>query len=176
MPDDEWIDDEPVLPDADFCLDEVLGTTVERFLHAYDFGDGWNHDVTVRAVEPVDEERLERLQLQRNPAKLAAVFRKTLTAGKRSRRFVDYRAASAYAQERSAWLAQIEAELLPIDPAAALILAQAYIEADTTWFEPADDSDGVVGDTLREACRLWLSAASRCESPRDEWPGRIASL
>ena len=126
-------------------------------------------------VEPV-RQRLERLQLQRNPAKLAAVFRKTLNAWKRSTRFVDYRDASAHAQERSLWLSQIEHELLPLNPPAALELFQAYIEADATWFEQADDSDGLVGDTVHEACRQWLQAAARCESPRSAWPERMAAL
>lgn len=53
----EWIDDKPVLPDAEFSLDEVLGTAVKDFLHEYDFGDGWHHDVMVHAVELADEQR-----------------------------------------------------------------------------------------------------------------------
>lgn len=57
LPDDEWIDDKPLLPDHGFTLDEVLGMTVKGFLHEYDFGDGWHHDVTVQAVELPDEGR-----------------------------------------------------------------------------------------------------------------------
>jgi hypothetical protein len=57
VPDDEWIDDKPLLPDEEFTLDEVLGTTVKGFLHEYDFGDGWHHDMTVQAVELADEQR-----------------------------------------------------------------------------------------------------------------------
>ncbi|WP_258187324.1 plasmid pRiA4b ORF-3 family protein, partial [Variovorax sp. WS11] len=57
LPDDEWIDDKPVLPDDEFTLDEVVGTTVKGFLHEYDLGDGWHHDVTVQAVELPDEGR-----------------------------------------------------------------------------------------------------------------------
>ena len=33
--------------------------------------------------------------------------------------------------------------------------------------ERADDSDGVIGDVVRAACRHWLQAAARCETPRD---------
>jgi hypothetical protein len=57
VPDDEWIDDKPMLPDEEFTLDEVLGTSVKGFLHEYDFGDGWHHEVTVQAVELIDDER-----------------------------------------------------------------------------------------------------------------------
>jgi Plasmid pRiA4b ORF-3-like protein len=57
LPDDEWIDDKPVMPDEAFTLDDVLGTAVKGFLHEYDFGDGWHHDVTVQGVELADEQR-----------------------------------------------------------------------------------------------------------------------
>ena len=57
MPDDEWPDDRPVLPDGGYTLDEVLPSNVKGFVHEYDFGDGWQHDVTVRAVELADEQR-----------------------------------------------------------------------------------------------------------------------
>ena len=152
-------------PDAlrDFLRQQGVDTLAE-ILHtlAYEY-------------EPVLE-RLERLQLQRNPAKLAAAFRQTLNAWKRSSRFVDYRAAHGHAQERSLWLSQIENELLPLDPPAALELFGAYIEADAKWFEQADDSNGLVGGTIREACCQWLRAAARCESPHSDWPQRVSAL
>ena len=57
VPDDEWPDDMPVLPDSGYRLDEVLGTSTEGFVYQYDFGDSWNHDVTVQGVEIADEKR-----------------------------------------------------------------------------------------------------------------------
>jgi hypothetical protein len=42
--------------------------------------------------------------------------------------------------------------------------------------ERADDSDGVIGDVVRAACRHWLQAAARCETPRDVWPERVLNL
>lgn len=57
IPDDEWPDDRPVLPDGGYSLDEVLGTSTEGFVYQYDFGDSWNHDVTVQGVEVADEKR-----------------------------------------------------------------------------------------------------------------------
>jgi hypothetical protein len=57
LPDDEWIEDKPLLPDTEFTLDEVLGTKVDGFSYEYDFGDSWHHDVTVQAVELANEAR-----------------------------------------------------------------------------------------------------------------------
>lgn len=57
LPDDDWIDEKPILSGDEFSLDEVLGTIVKSFLYEYDLGDGWNHDVTVQAVEMPDEWR-----------------------------------------------------------------------------------------------------------------------
>jgi len=58
IPDDEWPEDmPPVLPDAGYSLDEILGTSIEGFVYQYDFGDSWNHDLTVQGVEVADEKR-----------------------------------------------------------------------------------------------------------------------
>lgn len=56
-PDDEGIDEMPLLAEELFTLDNVLGTTVKGFVYEYDFGDGWSHDITVQAVELADEAR-----------------------------------------------------------------------------------------------------------------------
>ena len=50
------------------------------------------------------------------------------------------------------------------------------IEADASWFERADDSDGVIGDAVRAACRHWLQAVEYSELPRDTWPERLLTL
>jgi hypothetical protein len=63
-------------------------------------------------------------------------------------------------------------ELLPRDPSAALALFEAFNEADAAWFDRADDSDGMIGDAVRAACRHWLQAAARCETPPDGWVAR----
>jgi hypothetical protein len=74
------------------------------------------------------------------------------------------------------WLDQVARELLPKDPPAALSLFEAFIEADAAWLDHADDSDGVIGDAVRAACRHWLQAAARCETPADVWPERLLKL
>ena len=120
--------------------------------------------------------RLLRLMLADNPKRLASGFRKSLTAWRRAKTFFGYREARAFGLELEGWLGQVERELLPQDPAAALELAEAFIESDADFFNRADDSDGVIGDAIRAGCRLWLAAAALCESPADAWPERLDAL
>jgi len=120
--------------------------------------------------------RLARLQMADRPDKLAAGFRKTLTAWRRSSQYVSYREAGEFGLALEAWLDQVDRELLPKDPAAALALFESFIEDDGAFFERADDSGGCIGDAVRAACRHWLQAASQCEAPANEWPGRLVRL
>lgn len=121
-------------------------------------------------------DRLVRLQLSNQPKALAAGFRKTLAGWRRPRKFLGYSQAGQFGLELEDWLGQVERELMPKDPAAALALAEAFIESDGVFFNQADDSGGAIGDAVRAGCRLWLTAASRCESPAAAWPGRISAL
>ena len=132
--------------------------------------------IELAADHPAVHERLVRLQLSNQPKALATVFRKKLTAWKRSTRYVDYSQVGEFGRELHAWLEQVELELMPWDPPEALALAEAFIQGDEVFFNNADDSGGVVGDAVRAACVLWLKAASRCESPASAWPDRIAAL
>ena len=117
-----------------------------------------------RDVEAV-RERLDRLRLASQPKALAAAFKATLNGWRRATRFIGYRDSHAFGGELEGWLGQIERELVPHDPAAALALAESFIESDAKFFERADDSDGAIGDAVREACRLWLRAAVLCKPP-----------
>lgn len=121
-------------------------------------------------------DRLVRLKRSNQPKSLAAGFRKTLTAWQRPAKYLGYAHAREFGRELEAWLGQIERELMPQDPAAALVLAEAFIEADEVFFNRIDDSDGAVGEAVRAGCRLWLTAASHCETPADQWPVRLAAL
>jgi hypothetical protein len=120
--------------------------------------------------------RLLRLMLADNPKRLAAGFRKSLMAWRRARTFFGFREAREFGLELEGWVSQVERELLPRDPAAALELAEAFIESDASFFNRADDSSGVIGDAIRAGCRLWLKAAASCESPADTWPSRLDAL
>jgi len=117
--------------------------------------------------------RLARMQLADRPNKLAAGFKKTLSAWRRSTKFYGYREAGEFGRMLDGWLDQVGRELLPKDPPAALSLFEAFIETDASWFDRADNSDGVIGDAVRAACRHWLQAAARCETPRGVRPERL---
>ena len=120
--------------------------------------------------------RLARMQLADRPDKLAAGFKKTLAGWQRSTKFYGYREAGEFSRMLDGWLDQVARELLPKDPPAALSLFDAFIEADAAWFDRADDSDGVISDAVRAACRQWMQAAARCETPPDVWPDRLLKL
>lgn len=128
------------------------------------------------AEHPEVQQRLERLQLADQPTKLAATFRKTLTGWRRQTSFLDYEATRRWTGQISAWLEQVAQELLPRDPAAVVALAETLIESDRIFLERVDDSSGSVAWTIQTACRLWLQAAARCESPPAAWPDRLRQL
>lgn len=122
------------------------------------------------------KERLTRLQMAGRPDKLAAGFKKTLAAWRRSNKYHGYRESREYGAMLEAWLDQVATELAPKDPAASVALFESFIEADSTWFDHADDSDGAIGDAMRVACQRWLEAAGMCETPAEVWSERVMAL
>lgn len=149
---------------------------LETFLRRQDAGDLVAVLLELAKDHEAVQARLARMQLANRPDKLAAGFKKTLSGWKRSTKFYGYREAGEFGRQLDGWLEQVARELLPKDPPAALALFEAFIEADAAWFDRADDSDGVIGDTVRAACRHWLQAAARCETPRDVWTERLLKL
>lgn len=129
------------------------------------------------ATHPEVEGRLARHALSDDSAGLAAELRKRLQSWKRSGHFFGRNAAAAFGRELEAWLNEIERELLPLDPARAHMLADAFVRSDESFFEQADDSDGAIGDAVRAGCRLWLRAA-KAQSNKDaaEWIDRLYVL
>jgi hypothetical protein len=120
--------------------------------------------------------RLVRMQLADRPDKLAAAFRKSLAAWRRSSKWIGYSEAPRFARSLEVWLEEVEREMLPKDPAAAVALYESFIETDVVFFERADDSGGAIGDLVRTACQFWLRAAARCGSPPAAWQERLVQL
>ena len=121
-------------------------------------------------------QRLERLKLSAEPKKLAASFKRNLSAWRRSTKFIERRAASAFAAELLAWLDQVERELVPVDPVRALDLIEGLIECDGSVIERADDSDGSIGDVFGVACKRWLQTAKQIDNSDVDWVERIYTL
>jgi hypothetical protein len=149
---------------------------LETFLRRQDAGDLVAVLLELAKDHEAVQARLARMQLADRPDKLAAGFKKSLAGWRRSTKFYGYREAGEFGRMLDGWLDQVARELLPKDPPAALALFETFIEADAAWFDRADDSGGVIGDAVRAACRHWLQAAARCETPRDVWPERLLKL
>jgi len=128
-------------------------------------------------THPEVEERLARHALAADPGRLATEFRKRLQSWKRTRRFLWRSAAGPFGRALEAWVEEIERELLPLDPARAHALADAFLRSDERFFEQADDSDGAIGDAIRAGCRLWLRAA-KAQPNREaaDWIDRVCAL
>jgi hypothetical protein len=122
------------------------------------------------------KKRVVRLMLVNNPKRLTAVFKKTLKTWCRETTYYRYSDAGPFGTELHAWLGQVESELLPNDPAAALQLVEAFIQADGIFYNRADDSGGVIGDAIETACRIWLKAAKLSESPTPPWTVRLEAM
>ncbi len=97
-----------------------------------------------------------------------------------SKRFVNYGGSREIAAQIDALADDIEADILPVDPAAALSLAEKLLGLDAKLFERADDSGGSIDMSLRNACMLWLSAAAATRevakassAPTTDWLARV---
>ena len=125
---------------------------------------------------PNVNERLQRLQMAAHSDLLAKEFGRKLEAWIRSEEYYSWREVNDFAQELQIWIDQVEREVLSIDPSAAAVLFESFIESDTKWFEMCDDSGGRVGDVVGAACEQWLRAARRCEGPVEVWATRLEGL
>lgn len=56
IPDDDWGRSD-VLDERKFTVGAVLGEQAGEFLYSYDFGDGWDHRITVEERLPIQEGR-----------------------------------------------------------------------------------------------------------------------
>lgn len=121
--------------------------------------------------------RLARLQLTEQPERLAQHFRKVLARWRRgATEDLDEDETRAFGHSLQGWVSQVERELLPRNPVAALELAEAFLECDAAFLERVDDPLDFVAQAFRAGCELWLRAAARCEAPASGWPYRLAQL
>lgn len=129
------------------------------------------------AKHPQVDERLARHALAGDPEHLARTFGERLRRWRRSGRFLPRSAAGSFGRELEDWLDEIERELLPLDPARAQALAEAFLSSDADFFEHIDDSDGVIGEAIGAGCRLWLRAAkAQPDQEVAHWVDRVHAL
>lgn len=58
VPDDDYdLMDMEVLDETRFRLNQLLKTEKESIVYEYDFGDGWNHKITLEKILPFDVEQ-----------------------------------------------------------------------------------------------------------------------
>jgi hypothetical protein len=125
---------------------------------------------------PNVNERLQRLQIATRSDLLSKEFGRKMKALSSSDKYYSWREVDSFAQELQIWIDQVEREVFSIDPNAAVVLFESFIEADAKWFEMADDSGGSIGMVMGTACEKWLRAARLCEGPVEVWANRLERL
>jgi hypothetical protein len=121
-------------------------------------------------------ERLERLQLQDDPAALSARFNQQLQRWKNNDRYVACQDAAAFGRELDVWVAQVQREVLPRFPDEAMAMFTEFLELDRVVFEGVDDDGGYVGGAFDLACRLWLTAADAGGLSKVEIANRASAM
>ena len=110
------------------------------------------------------DELVERLVA--TPEEKVKRFKAKLNGLKRSRRFIDWREAGAFAGKLSGLLADLEEGLE--DGKTGVELTARFFECDRAVFERCDDSSGMVGDVFRhDAAKLFARFAAEC--PDKKW-------
>jgi hypothetical protein len=106
------------------------------------------------------EESAARIDYLTDSSEAVKMLLRRISSIRNGKRFVSYGESGDLAAQIATIAADIRADLLPIDPAKAKILAEKLFSLDQVVFERADDSGGSIGSELRDACVLWLDAAA----------------
>jgi len=122
--------------------------------------------------DPAVRDRLDLLAVEHDALALGDALKRRIAALGRAQNFISYGRSFSFARELQYVVTTIRERALPCQPALAFELADAFLKTDARVFERADDSSGSIGDVYRDACRLWLEAASRCRDGRN-WVGLL---
>lgn len=108
------------------------------------------------------------LAAQGSGGRLVRTLSKEIQRIEGDRRFYGYRESHALADELDRVREAIVGDLLPKQPSAAAQLLGRFIRLDANVFERADDSDGVIGDVLKQAVEdfgaAWAAVPDRDRS------------
>ena len=137
----------------------------------------------VERVAADSPELASRIDYLTDQATAAKTLHRRIASLRNSKRFVDYGGSREVAAQIDALADDIEADILPVDAAAALSLAEKLFSLDAKIFNRADDSGGSIGLSLRNACVLWLSAAvatreaaKASSAPATDWVATLYEL
>ena len=120
------------------------------------------------------EELAVRIDYLTDPSAAAKALQRRISAIRGGKRFIGYGETRQVSAELATIAADIRTDVLPRDPEKAAALAEKLFCLDQVIFDRADDSDGRIGDELREACVLWLDTAAAVRASNTEcgtdWP------
>ncbi|MFZ0498108.1 MAG: DUF6880 family protein [Steroidobacteraceae bacterium] len=120
------------------------------------------------------EDIAARVDYLTNPSAAAKALQRRIAAIRNGKRYIAYDETRQVATEIASISADIQTDVLSQDPEKAAVLAEKLFCLDQVIFERADDSDGRIGDELREACVLWLDAAAAVRAMKagagTDWP------
>lgn len=110
-------------------------------------------------------QRRVRMELSaaQGPKEVAADVRKRFASLRRSTSFVDWRKQKALVNDLRALLAMIETVVAPQDPSEAFDLLWSFLLLAPSIHERTDDSNGSVGDVLRDAVDMIAQTSPRIE-------------
>jgi hypothetical protein len=120
------------------------------------------------------EELAARIDYVTDPSAAAKALQRRISAIRGGKQFIGYGDVPGVAAEVATIAAEIRTDILTRDADKATALAQKLFCLDQVIFERADDSDGLIGDELRDACVLWLDAAAAVRATHTDggtdWP------
>jgi hypothetical protein len=110
-------------------------------------------------------QRRARMELSaaQGPKEVAADVRKRFASLRRSTSFVDWRKQKALVKDLRGLLVMIETTIAPDDPNQAFELLWAFLQLAPSIHERTDDSNGSVGDVLRDAVDMIAQISPRIE-------------
>ncbi|MDP2079610.1 MAG: hypothetical protein U0934_20875 [Pseudotabrizicola sp.] len=120
-------------------------------------------------------QRRARMELSaaQGPKDIAADLRKRFVSLRRSTSYVDWRKQKVFVKDLASLLAMIETGVAPQDADEAFDLAWSFLQLAPSIHARTDDSNGAIGDILRDAMRLIATLASRINVSRNVLAERI---
>lgn len=120
-------------------------------------------------------QRRARMELSaaQGPKDVAADLRKRFASLRRSSSFVDWRKQRALVRDLEGLLGMIETTIAPHDPDDAFELLWSFLQLAPSIHERTDDSNGAVGDVMREAVEIIAKLAPKISVDRKALAERI---